>query len=330
MKHAPLPSVTRRAALGGLAAVGFSPGTTLAQALGGDVIRIIVGFAPGSSNDLIARDVAALASPMLKKTIVVENKPGAGGMLGTDLVAKARPDGLTLGLGTSSQLVMNPGLYKSMPFDVDRDLRMIGLISRTPLILLGRRDGPGGLKALVDQARANPGKTSYGSAGAGSITHIVAEAFANALDIKLTHVPYKGNAAAMTDLLGGHVDLVFDTLRNAIPLMQQGKVHALGYGGKKRSASLPQVPTFHEEGLKDYDSYTWNCLFAPAQTPDEIALAINRALNDALTDRKIGERFAHDEVEALAPSTPQDADAFGRRERARWVPFIRKLGIQIG
>lgn len=320
----------RRTILTGLAAAALAPRPATAQSTGADTIRLIVGFAPGSGNDLIARELAPFMSQTLKKTVIVENKPGAGGMLGTDFVAKARPDGMVIGLGTSSQLVMNPAMYKSIPFDVDRDLRLVGLIVRTPMILLGRQAGPADLQSLIRRARENPGQVTYGSAGAGSISHIVAEALARAVNVRLTHIPYKGNSAAITDLLGGHVDMVFDGLRNAIPLTQQGKVRPLAYGGSARSTGLPQVPTFREDGVNDYDCYSWNCLMAPAQTPDTLIQAMNQALNQAMLEEPIKKRLAHDEVETLAPSTPQEADAFGRRERSRWVPFVRSLGLQLG
>ncbi len=302
---------------------------TGARAQGARPIRIIVAFGPGSFNDIAARDLARYMGEILGQTIIVENKPGGGGSVGTDLVAKSAPDGSTIGLGTSSQMVMNVGLYKSLPFDVEKDLRLIGLVGRTPMLLAGKQAGPATLKELIAQARARPGAISYGSGGTGSISHIVGEAFAKAADVKLTHVPYKGNGPAMADLAGGHVDLVFDGLSTSRPLSEQGRARLLAMSGQRRNPAAPQLPTFAEQGLRDYEAYSWNCLFAPAKTPPDVIARLNGALNQALALPALRERFAQAGVDVLGPSTPEQADAFGRRERERWVPFIRSLRLDV-
>jgi len=319
-------SRSRRASLAALAASVAAPAVWAQQ---DRPIRIIVGFAPGSANDLIARDLARHMADSLKQPVIVENKPGAGGSLGTEAVAKAAPDGLTIGLGTSSQMVMNVALYQNLPFDVERDLRQIGLVGRTPMVLAGKAAGAKSLKALIAQARANPGQLSYGSGGIGSISHIVGEAFARAADIRLNHVPYKGNGPAMADLAGGHVDMVFDGIITAQPMARQGRVRLLAFGGKQRDAAIPDVPTFAEQGLKDYDAYTWNCLFAPAKVADADIARLNQALNAALALPAMKERLARGGADNLGPSTPAQADAFGRKERERWVPFVRSLKLDI-
>lgn len=290
-------------------------------------IKLVVAFGPGSGNDLTARELAQQMAETLGQPVVVENRAGAGGALGTDVVAKAAADGHTIGLGTSSQLVMNVGLHKSLPFDVERDLRLIGLVSRTPMLLAASAGGPKSIAELISQAKAQPGKLSYGSAGLGSISHIVAEAFAKAADIHLLHVPYKGNGPAMADLAGGHVALVFDGLSTTQPLTQQGKVRMLAISGARRNPAAPDLPTFAEQGLPAYEAYTWNCLFAPAKVPPEVLAALNAALNKALAASAIQARLASGGSEALGPSTPEQADVFARRERAQWVGFIRGLNI---
>jgi len=319
-------SRSRRASLAALAASVAAPAVWAQQ---DRPIRIIVGFAPGSANDLIARDLARHMADSLKQPVIVENKPGAGGSLGTEAVAKAAPDGLTIGLGTSSQMVMNVALYQNLPFDVERDLRQIGLVGRTPLVLVGKAAGARTLKELIANARANPGQLSHGSGGIGSISHIVGEAFARAADIRLNHVPYKGNGPAMADLAGGHVDMVFDGIITAQPMARQGRVRLLAFGGKQRDAAIPDVPTFAEQGLKDYDAYTWNCLFAPAKVADADIARLNQALNAALALPAMKERLARGGADNLGPSTPAQADAFGRKERERWVPFVRSLKLDI-
>ena len=321
--------IDRRTTLFALASTLAAP-AAWAQSASHRPIRIIVGFGPGSANDLIARELARDMAELLGQPVIVENRPGAGGSLGTEAVAKAAPDGLTLGLGTSSQMVMNVALYRHLPFDVETDLRQIGLIGRTPLVLAGKASGPKTLKELIAAARANPGQLTYGSAGAGSISHIVGEAFARAADIRLNHIPYKGNGPAMADLAGGHVDMVFDGIITSQPMAQQGRVRLLAFGDQRRSPVIPNVPTFAEQGLREYDAYSWNCLFAPAKVPDADIARLNQALNAALALPEMKERLARGGSDNLGPSTPAQADAFGRSERERWVPFVRSLKLGVG
>lgn len=321
--------IDRRTTLFALASTLAAP-AAWAQSASHRPIRIIVGFGPGSANDLIARELARDMAELLGQPVIVENRPGAGGSLGTEAVAKAAPDGLTLGLGTSSQMVMNVALYRHLPFDVETDLRQIGLIGRTPMVLAGKASGPKTLKELIAAARANPGQLTYGSAGAGSISHIVGEAFARAADIRLNHIPYKGNGPAMADLAGGHVDMVFDGIITSQPMAQQGRVRLLAFGGQRRSPVIPNVPTFAEQGLREYDAYSWNCLFAPAKVPDADIARLNQALNAALALPEMKERLARGGSDNLGPSTPAQADAFGRSERERWVPFVRSLKLGVG
>ncbi|MFN0183665.1 MAG: Bug family tripartite tricarboxylate transporter substrate binding protein [Aquabacterium sp.] len=304
-------------------------GMARAQAWPSRPIRLIVAFGTGSGNDLIARELAEPMSRTLGQSVVVENRPGGGGSLGTDVVAKAAPDGYTIGLGTSSQLVMNPALYKTLPFDVDRDLRGIGLISRTPLLLAASMAMPATLREVMAQAQAQPGRLTYASAGQGSITHIVAESFARATQTRLLHVPYKGNGPALVDLSGGHVNLLFDGLLACVPLARQGKLRMLALSSDRRSPQAPELPTFAEAGLSGYEAFTWNSLFAPARTPPEVVARLNDALNQALALPSIAERLARSAAEPLGPATPDQADAYARAQRERWVPFVRGLNIEL-
>jgi tripartite-type tricarboxylate transporter receptor subunit TctC len=291
-------------------------------------VRLVVGFAAGSGNDVIAREVARDMSESLGQPVVVDNRVGAGGSIGTEVVARAAPDGYTIGLGTSSQMVMNVALYKNLPFDVEQDLRAIGLVAYTPLVLVVNPSMPRTLKELIAHARAHPGRVTYGSAGAGSISHIVAEAFAKAADVSLQHVPYKGNAQALVDIAGGHVDLMFDGFLASASVVQQGKARQLAVSGTKRSPLAPQVPTFAEEGLPRFEAATWNNLYAPAKTPPEVIERLNAALNRAMTSPGVRDKLAQGASDSLAPSTPAQADAYGRAQRAQWVPFVRALKIE--
>ncbi len=314
-----------------LAAIGAGlPAAALAQGAwpSAKPVRIIVAFAPGSGNDLIARMLAPKIAADIGQNVIVENRAGAGGMIGTDAVAKAEPDGYTLGLGTSSQLVMNPALHRKMPFDIDRDLVTIGLISRTPLVLSAKKDGPADLKALLAAARANPGKLTYGSAGNGSITHAMGEHFKREAGVDLLHVPYKGNGPAVQDLIAGQIDMVLDGFSTSGPQHKKGTLRILGVYGK-RHALYPDVPTFAEQGLPNFEAYTWNCLIAPRATPRPIVDRVNAALNKALTDPEIVKRFATLGTQNLVGSTPEKADEFSAGQRAKWVPAVRAMGVAV-
>jgi tripartite-type tricarboxylate transporter receptor subunit TctC len=321
---------SRRATLGaiaGVAALSALPGPVCAQSYPSRPIRLIVGFGPGSGNDIIARELAKPLGELLGQSVVVENRGGGGGSIGTEAVAKAAADGYTIGLGTSSQLVMNVGLYSKLPFDVERDLRAIGLIAYTPLALVASSNSPASLSDLIAFARANPGKLTYGSGGKGSISHIVGESFAKAAGVQITHVPYKGNGPALVDVASGHINLLFDGFVSAMPLQQQGKVRLLAVSGVRRSAAAPEVPTFAEQGLSDYEAATWNNLYAPSATPDDVVTRLNDALNKAVATPGVLSVIARGGGESLAPSSPAQAEQYGRQQRGRWVPFVRGLQI---
>ncbi|AZG09414.1 tripartite tricarboxylate transporter substrate binding protein [Pigmentiphaga sp. H8] len=291
-------------------------------------IRLIVAFGPGSVNDAMARELAKTLYGELGQPVIVENKPGAGGVVGTDYVAKAAPDGYTLGFGTSSQLVMNVGLQKSLPFDVERDLTPIALVARTPLALAVPANGPGSLADLVKAAKGRAQSITYSSSGVGSINHIAGAAFARAAGIDLMHVPYKGAAVAAADLAAGRVDMMLVTLPSMAGLVEQGKVKVLANGIDRRGASTPNVPTFAQAGLPAFKGYTWNNVFAPAGTPAAVVARLNAALNRVLADPQVVQFAQRQTAEIMAPSTPAQALAFEKSERATWVPFIRSLGIE--
>ncbi|MFN0161722.1 MAG: Bug family tripartite tricarboxylate transporter substrate binding protein [Burkholderiales bacterium] len=291
-------------------------------------IRIIVAFAPGSGNDIIARVLAPKLAEALGQPVTVENRAGAGGMIGTEAVVKAAADGTVFGLGTSSQLVMNPALYRNLPFDVERDLITIGLISSTPLLLVSKKGAWNDMAAFLAAARANPGRITYGSAGNGSISHIVGEAFKQAAGVDLLHVPYKGNGPAMADLLAGNIDLVFDGFPTAGPHHRTGAMRILGVHGK-RNAEYPDVPTFAEAGVPNYESYTWNCLVAPRATPRAIVQRMNTELNRALNLPDVRARIASFGAEHLGGATIESAEAFSAQQRARWIPAVRAMNIKI-
>lgn len=317
------------ALLAGASLLAGFPAFSRADTYPSKPIHLVVAFSTGSGNDIIARELARYMGDVLGQPIVVENHTGGGGSIATDAVAKAAPDGYTIGLGTSSQLVMNVGLYHKLPFDVEKDLRSIGLVSRTPMVLVANTSSPKTLKELISYAKSNPGKVTYGSGGTGSISHVVGESFAKAADISLLHVPYKGNGAALIDLSGGHINLLFDGLISSGPLAQQGRGQLLAISGTQRSAAAPNLPTFAEQGLPTYEAYTWNNLIAPAKTPRDIIDKLNTALNKVLTIDAVKAKLAQGGSESLGPTTPAQADTYGQAERGKWVPFIRELRLDV-
>lgn len=299
--------------------------TSVAQDYPNKPIKIIVAFSPGGVTDVTARALAQVLTARLGQPVIVDNRAGAGGTIGTDAVAKAAPDGYAIGLGTSSQLVMNVALNDVLPFDVDKDLAMIGLVSRIPGALVAGMQGPKSVRALIEASKVKPGSINYGSGGSGSISHIAAADFARKTGIEMTHIPYKGNAAALTDLAAGRIQIIFDSVTAASAL--EGKVRLLAISDDKRHPDHPDVPTFVEAGVADYEAYTWNCLFAPAGTPQPIIDKLNAALNQALTSSTVLQIVARNGGKVIGPSTPSEAAAFAAKERAHWVPLVKALQI---
>ncbi len=291
-------------------------------------VTIVVAFPAGSSNDALARDLAQAMTPLLGQTVVVVNKGGVGGVLGTDEVAKAAPDGYTIGWGTSSQLVMNAGVYKRLPFDVEKDLKQVGLIIKVPLVIVAGNRVPPTLAEFVKQAKAEPQKFTYGSAGNGSVSHVMSELFLKEAGITVQHAPYRGIAPALMDVAAGTVDFAVDTLIATKTLIDQGRGHWLGVGGDKRSPSQPNVPTFAEQGYPNFQAYSWSSLFAPGKTPDDVVQKLNAALNTAMQAPAFQARIAQVGGELLGGS-PAAAERFGAAERAKWVPFIRAQNISV-
>jgi tripartite-type tricarboxylate transporter receptor subunit TctC len=316
--------------IGKLAAATLASTLTLwssAQTFPSKPINLVVAYPAGSSTDTLAREMAQALTPVLGQSVVVVNRAGAGGVTGTDMVARSTPDGYTLGWGTSSQLVMNPGVYKTLPFDIDKDISQVGLVIKIPLALGASSKVPATLKEFISQAKAAPKKFNYGSAGAGSVSHVMSEVFLRQTGIDVVHVPYKGAAPALVDLAAGQVDFVVDTMIAMGPFVDQGRVHILGVGGDKRSASRPNVPTFAEQGFGDFSAYSWGSVFAPAKTPAAIIEKLNQAISVAMQTPAFKARVAQVGGELLGPDTAQAANTFAERERERWLPLIRKAGI---
>ena len=294
-------------------------------------VRIVVSFSAGGPTDTVARVMGAKMADLLGQQFVVENKVGAGGNIGADLVAKAQPDGYTLLMATVSTHAINPGLYKNMPYDPVRDFAPIGQVGVTPTLLGVHPSVPAtDVKSLVAVIKENPGKFTYGSSGLGSILHLCGEQFkALAGGINIVHVPYRGSAPMMSDLVGGQISMAFDATPTAMPQAQSGAIRAIGAGMATRMRAMPELPTLQEQGLKGFECYTWNAILAPADTPQPIVERLSEAINKALDDPAVFKRLQEAGIDPTPGSTPKQAAAFIKAELAKWAPIIKASGAHI-
>lgn len=291
-------------------------------------ITMIVTFAVGGSSDVLARSVANAMSQGLGKSIVVENRPGAGGNIGAEAVSKAAPDGYTILFGTNGTLGIGPALYRNLRYNPQKDLMPVGLLHQLPLVLIVNPQVPAkNLGELIAYAKSNPGKLTFASAGIGSASHLTAELFKIAADIDILHIPYKGGGAATADLVSGQVSLMLETIPNALPLARGGQMRALGVTTKERSINAPDLPTFAESGLPKFDVSAWTGLFVPAGTPKAIVDRLNaetkRIVNDPVYVAQI-KNMGTD----VASSSPEAFDAFVRKDVANWTEAIQRSGTR--
>lgn len=293
-------------------------------------IKLVVGFAAGGATDIMARMIAKPMSERLGQQVIVDNRPGAGGMTGTDLATKSAPDGYTLLMGASSNLVMNVALSEKLPFDIDKDLIGVALVARSPTILFVHPSFPAKtLPELIALVKASPGKFTYGSAGNGSITHIIGENFLRAAGgLEVVQVAYRGAGPTVADLVAGHIHMAFDGMTSYLAHAPSGALRPIAIT-PKRLSQAPDVPSFAEMGMPGFEGYTWNAVMAPAGTPRAIVERLGAEVNAALAHPEVTGRFATLGVESLAGSTPESTDAFGRAERAKWVPLVRAMGIKV-
>jgi tripartite-type tricarboxylate transporter receptor subunit TctC len=290
-------------------------------------IMLIVPYPAGGGNDVVARLVAAKMSASLGQQIVIENRGGAGSTIGTRDVARSTPDGYTLLIATSS-LAINPSLYPDADYDPKKDFAPIGLIATSANLVLVNPEIPTeSIAALIALAKQEPGKLDFASTGTGASTHLAAELFATMAGVKLTAIPYKGVAPAVTDLMGGHVDLMFCPTASVVGLVRDGKLHALAVTSAKRSPLFPNLPTVAESGLPGYEAELHYGIVAPSGTPQPVVAKLNSALNDALADDEVRRRLAVDGVETL-PGTPEAYAADIAGEEAKWSAIIQGVGFR--
>jgi tripartite-type tricarboxylate transporter receptor subunit TctC len=290
-------------------------------------IHLIVPFPPGGGNDTVARAIAQQISPELGQPVVIDNKPGAGGSVGAELAAKSAPDGYTLFLAGVGSHVVNPNVHK-LAYDPVRDFAPITLIASAPSVLVVNPKVPAqNIAEFTAYARANPGKLNYASNGAGSAAQLAAAMYETMAGVKMVHVPYKGIAPALTDLLGGEVQLMFGTVVALVPHIQSGKLRALAVTGKKRSALLPDVPTLRESGLPEYEAGSWYGIEAPAGTPRPIIEQLNAVIVKALRQPDVAKRLATEGAEVIG-STPEEFGAHIKAELERVAKIVRAAGIK--
>lgn len=311
-----------------LAAGGLAPAGVTAQSWPARPIKLVVPFAPGGGNDILARALAPRLQKLLGQPVLVENKPGAGGNLGAESVARAPADGYTLVIA-SNQNTINPAIGIKTSFKVDKDFAPVGLVASVPLVLAAHPGEPyKTLPAFIDFAKRHPGKLSYSSPGNGTPQHLAGEAFAHLSRTKLVHVPYRGTGPALSDLVGGQVQVSFATMASVMPFIESGRLRALGIAGQKRSAAMPQLPTFGEVGLKSYDAALWYCLLAPSATPQAVVTRLNTALVQTVRSEDFVQAVAKQGFEP-ASSSPAELKAIIDKDLARWARFVADTGIKV-
>lgn len=292
-------------------------------------IKLIVPFAPGGGADAVARIVAQRVAEPLGQPVVVENRTGAAAIIGTLAVAKAEPDGYTLLLGQSGPISINPAVYKDLKYDPIKDFAPITRLTNYPYIMVTNNDFPAKtVQELVAQAKAKPGAVTYGSYGIGGANHLVALMFEKAAGIKMLHVPYRGTAPAVADLIGGQLNLVFSDPFSALPNVRAGKLRALAVTGKERSPVAPEVPTVAESGYPGFDAVGWHGILAPAGTPPAIINKLNAAIVKVLADPETKALLAAQATEAVG-DTPQQFEAFIKDDIAKWSAIAKEANVVV-
>ncbi len=290
-------------------------------------IRLVVPFAPGASNDTLSRAAALVMGPMLGQMFVVDNRPGAGAMIGAEYVARAEPDGYTL-LTVQTSFATNAAVRAKMPYDVTTDFAYIGMMAKSPMIIVVHPSMPvKSVKELVALARKRPGELNYGSSGTGGSNHLTTELFAKLAGIKITHVPYKSMGPALTELIGGQVQMVITTLPSALVQVKAGRLKALGIAGAQRSSFAPEIPTVLEGGVPYVSEQFWG-LAAPGRTPPEIVTRLSETLRKAVQTPQLVEQFAR-EGGAPTPMTQEEFTKFLLGDVNRWRQIVKDIGLQL-
>jgi tripartite-type tricarboxylate transporter receptor subunit TctC len=311
-----------------LAAVTVSAGA-LAQAWPNSTVTMVVPWPPGGPSDIAARPLAKQLTETLGQPFVIDNRGGGGGNIGSGVVARAAGNGNTLLVTSSAPIVINPSLYKSMAFDPAKDLAPVTNLLRVPLLLVTHPSIPAkNLQELVAYIKAQNGKFSYASAGSGTPQHLTGELFRSTVKLDMIHVPYKGSAPAITDLIGGHVPVMFDSMIAIMPHVKTGKVKVIAISGAKRSPLLPNVPTFAESGYPSVVSYAWYGMFAPARTPKDIIAKINAETLKVMKKPEFQKVLAETGSDFVG-DTPENFSAFVKDEATKWSKVVKESGATV-
>lgn len=293
-------------------------------------VSMVISFPPGNSADMVGRTLAQHLETSLKTPVVVENKGGAGGVIGMDYVVRAKPDGQTIAVTSLSPVSVIPAV-KKLPYDPATQLVPLSLLAQGPMVIVVPKNSPfNTLQELIDYAKANPGKLNYGSLGPGTISQMTTELFAAAAGIDLTEIPYKGSAQALTDMIGGQIDLLFDGNASAMRQIEAGTVKGLAVTIPKRSPFMPDTPAISETpipGLQDFSSQGWMGAFAPAGTPPDVVARLHKEIQNALQTKEVIDRYAASGLLAVGSETPQAFAEFVERDRNRWQGAAKMLGL---
>ncbi len=320
----------RRSLLSALAVLAVSfAAPAKAQEWPNKPIRLIVPFPAGGGTDIIARVVGNKLSDQLKQPVIVENKPGAGGNLGVDVAAKSAPDGYTMVLGQTSNLAINPSLYKSLPYDPVKDLIPVALIADAPLVLVVAQDSK--FKTLADiiaAAKSKPDSLTFGSPGSGTVAHLSGEILQAAAGVKFSHIPYKGSSQALQDLMGGRIDLFMSSVPTALSQIKGGKLRAIAVSAPARSPALPDVPTMTEAGVKGVEATTWFGILVPAKTDAKIVERLNKELNIALEAPEVREKIAAEGGGPIGGSAEKFSKLLSD-ELPMWAKVVKDSGATV-
>jgi tripartite-type tricarboxylate transporter receptor subunit TctC len=313
------------------AAVSFAaaPLTAYSQAYPAKPVRVVIPFPPGQATDVIGRVVSQKLGDVMGKSFIVDNRAGANGIVGIETVVKSPPDGYTLLITASGSLVINPNLYSKLSYEPLKDLSPIALLGLIPLVVVAHPSLPvSNISQLVALTKSQPGKLSYASSGPGSAQHLAMELLKWRTHMNILHVPYKGSAPAMTDVLSGQVPLMFDTVASSLPMIRADRLKALGVGLAKRSAVLPNVPTLDEAGVKGFEVAGWSGFLAPARTPQAIVQQLNSEVLKILAQPDTKERILALGMEP-ASTTPEEFAAFMNAETAKWAQAVKLSGVKL-
>ena len=317
-----------RTTLIALALTGASAGPLWAQATDypSRQVNFVVPFAPGGGTDILGRLVGQKLSDRFGKPFVVENRPGAGTVTAAVQVTKSAPDGYTIMMATSGTMAMNPTLYKKLPYEPGKDLILAALICNVPFVLVVNPALP--VQSVADLVKlAKERQLTYGSGGAGAFHHLMGELFKSTMGIPMTHVPYKGTLPALNDVVAGHIELMFSDLAPAIPLIEGGKVRALGVTTAQRAASAPNIPPLAEIGVAGFDWAAWQSVAVPGATPKEIVAKLNGAVNAAIAEPDVTKQLVTHSFVPIGKSSPDELDRFVKSETARWAKVLQQAGV---